>query len=89
PGRLLPARELLGEMLLELKQPALALKEFEASQKREPNRFRGFYGVALAAEASGDRQKAADNFAKLIAMTKDADSGREDLRRAKAYIAAR
>jgi tetratricopeptide (TPR) repeat protein len=89
PGRLLPARELLGDMLLELKQPALALKEFESSQVREPNRFRGFYGAALAAEASGNQQKAADNFAKLIAMTKDADSGREELRRAKAYVAAR
>jgi tetratricopeptide (TPR) repeat protein len=89
PGRIAPARELLGEMLLQLKQPALALKEFEASQVREPNRFRGFYGAALAAEASGNRQKASDNFAKLIAMTKDADSGREELRRAKAYVAAR
>jgi tetratricopeptide (TPR) repeat protein len=89
PGRIAPARELLGDMLLELKQPALALKEYEASQVREPNRFRGFYGAALAAEASGNRQKAADNFAKLIAMTKDADSGREELRRAKAYIAER
>jgi len=89
PGRIIPARELLGDMLLELKQPALALKEFEASQVREPNRFRGFYGVALAAEASGNQQKAADNFAKLIDMTKDADSGRPELRRAKAYVAAR
>jgi tetratricopeptide (TPR) repeat protein len=89
PGRLLPARELLGDMLLELKEPALALKEYEASQVREPNRFRGFYGAALAAEASGNQQKAADNFTKLIAMTKDADSGREELRRAKAYMAAR
>ena len=89
PGRIVPARELLAEMLLQLKQPALALKEFEASQVREPNRFRGFYGAAIAAEASGNRQKAADNFTKLIAMTKDADSGREELRRAKAYVAAR
>jgi tetratricopeptide (TPR) repeat protein len=89
PGRILPARELLGEMLLELKQPALALKEFEASQVREPNRFRGFYGAALAAEAAGDRQKAADNFAKLLAMTKDSNSARPELARAKAYVAAR
>ena len=89
PGRLAPARELLADMLLELKQPALALKEYEASQVREPNRFRGFYGAAMAAEASGNRQKASDNFAKLIAMTKDADSGREELRRAKAYVAVR
>ena len=41
PGRILPARELLGDMLLELKQPAAALKEYEVSQVREPNRFRG------------------------------------------------
>ena len=58
PGHVLPARELLGEMLLELKQPALALKEFEASHKVEPNRFRGLYGAARAAELSGDHKKA-------------------------------
>jgi len=38
PGRLLPARELLGDMLMDLKRPAEALKEYEASQQREPNR---------------------------------------------------
>ena len=89
PGRILPARELLGEMLLELGQPALALKEFEASQVREPNRFRGLYGAALAAEGAGERQKAADYFAKLVAMTKDSNSARPELTRAKAYLAAR
>jgi len=89
PGRLVPARELLGEMLLELKQPALALKEFEASQLREPNRFRGLYGAALAAEAAGDRQKAAEYFAKLTTLTKNGDGTRPELARAKAYIAQR
>ena len=39
PGRMLPARELLGDMLLEVGKPAEALKEYEASQLREPNRF--------------------------------------------------
>lgn len=58
PGRLLPARELLGEMLLELGRPADALKEFESSQVREPERFRGHYGAAVAAEKSGDKKKA-------------------------------
>jgi tetratricopeptide (TPR) repeat protein len=89
PGRLVPARELLGEMLLELKQPALALKEFEASQVREPNRFRGLYGAASAAEAAGDRPKAAEYFGKLLAMTKNADGTRPELARAKAYLAQR
>ncbi len=46
PGRIVPARELLGEMLLELKQPEAALNEFEASQQREPNRFRNYLGAA-------------------------------------------
>jgi predicted Zn-dependent protease len=89
PGRVLPARELLGEMLLELNQPALALKEFEASQMREPNRFRGFYGAARSADAAGDRQKAADYYAKLVALTKNADTARPELARARAYPAQR
>jgi len=76
-------------MLLELKQPALALKEYEASQLREPNRFRGLSGAARAAEAAGDRQKAADYYAKLVAMTQDADGVRPDLVRAKAFVASR
>jgi hypothetical protein len=45
PGRLLPARELLGDMLMELKRSAEALKEYEASHQREPNRYRGLYGA--------------------------------------------
>jgi len=89
PGRIVPARELLGEMLLELKQPALALTEFEASQAREPNRFRGYYGAARAAEAAGDRQKARAHFAKLVDLSKSADSVRPELARAKAYLGQR
>jgi tetratricopeptide (TPR) repeat protein len=87
PGRILPARELLGDMLLELKQPALALKEFETSHVREPNRFRGYYGAALAAEGAGERRKAADYYAKLAELAKKADSQPPELVRA--YIAQR
>ena len=89
PGRIVPARELLGEMLLELKQPAPALKEFEASQVREPNRFRGHYGAARAAEAAGDRSKAADYYAKLMELSKNGDTSRPELARARAYVAQR
>jgi hypothetical protein len=59
PGRLLPARELLGDMLLELKRPADALKEYEASQQREPNRYRGLYGAGQAAAQSGQPRQGA------------------------------
>jgi tetratricopeptide (TPR) repeat protein len=89
PGRVIPARELLGDMLLELKQPALALREFEASHVREPNRFRGYYGAALAAEGAGDRQKAAGYYAKLIALAKNGNTSRPELARARAYVAQR
>jgi tetratricopeptide (TPR) repeat protein len=89
PGRIVPARELLGDMLLELKQPAQALKEYEASHVREPNRFRGYYGAALAAEAAGDRRKAADYYAKLMDLAKKGDASRPELARARAYVAQR
>jgi len=65
PGRLVPARELLGEMLLEAGRDAQALAEFEASALREPNRFRGYYGAVLAARRSGDEGKAREYFARL------------------------
>lgn len=80
PGRILPARELLGEMLLELKRPADALKEFEASQTREPERFRGYYGAAMAAEKSGDKAKAKLYCTRLIELAGRGDARPELLR---------
>ena len=50
PGPIKPARELLGEMLLQLNRPAEALVAFEATMKKEPNRFRALYGAARAAD---------------------------------------
>jgi hypothetical protein len=88
PGPILPARELLGDMLLELGQPALALREYEASQQREPNRFRGWYGAATAAAKSGDNAKAKMYYAKLAALAQGGDS-RPELQQARSYLAAR
>jgi hypothetical protein len=85
PARVVPARELLGEMLLEMKQPQAALKEFEASQRREPNRFRNYAGAARAAEMAGDRAKATAYYQKLVALAKDADTARPDLVSAKKF----
>ena len=89
PGRILPARELLGDMLLELKQPAAALKEYESSQAREPNRFRGYAGAAKAAEQSGQREKAAEHYRKLLVLAKNADTARPEIAHAKTYTAER
>ena len=53
-------------MLLELKRPAEALREFEASQTREPDRFRGLYGAGQAAAQSGDSAKAKRYLTRLV-----------------------
>jgi len=87
PGPLIPARELLGDMLLELQLPAQALKEFEAAAQREPNRLRGYYGAARAAEMANDRPKATAYYAKLAELALGADSERPEVRQAKAYLA--
>lgn len=88
PGRIVPARELLGEMLLELKRPAEALKEFETSAQREPNRFRGLAGAAQAAAQAGDPDKAKQYFTRLVNLADKGDP-RPELARAKAYLAQR
>ena len=87
PGRLLPAREMLAEMLLDLNRPADALREFEASHKREPGRFRGLYGAALAAERSGDRAKAMLYYKQLTELA-DKRSTRAELANARKYLAS-
>jgi len=86
-NRLYPFRELLGDLLLEAGQPQAALQEFETALKQTPNRFRAFWGAARAAEAAGDRQKAAEYFGKLVDLAKNADTERQEIREAKAFLA--
>jgi tetratricopeptide (TPR) repeat protein len=76
PGAVQRAREMLGDVLLELGPPAKTLVEFEASQRKEPNRLHGFASAAAAAEVAGDRAKAKTYYEQLIALTKGADTAR-------------
>jgi len=87
PGRIVPARELLGEMLLAVNRPADALKEFEASQSREPGRFHGYCGAAQAAAQSGDEAKARHYYVQLLEMAGQG-SARPELAEARAFLAA-
>jgi hypothetical protein len=66
PGPLAPARELLGEMLLKLNEPARALGPFEATLKQEPGRFRSLYGAARAAKLSGHSDASQRYFRDLL-----------------------
>ena len=80
PGPLAPARELLAELLMELKRPAEALQEFEATLTKEPNRFRSLYGAAEAAKLAGDRHTAQTYFQELLKVAARGDKpGRQEL----------
>jgi hypothetical protein len=84
PGPLAPARELLGEMLLEANQPAAAREAFEATMKKEPNRFRTLYGAARAAELAGDAAGARQHFSALVTLA--GESERQEVRTARTFL---
>ena len=86
-NRLYPLRELLADLMLESGEPAAALREYEAALKENPNRYRGIWGAARAADAAGNRQQAAAYFAKLVALTRNADTTRPEVAQAAAYLA--
>jgi hypothetical protein len=69
PGPLAPARELLGDLLLELGRPADALAEYRAELQKEPNRYRALDGAWRAAKASGDQAAATAYATQLRKLT--------------------
>jgi tetratricopeptide (TPR) repeat protein len=86
-NRLSPMRELLGEMLLETGDPAAALREFEASLKVAPNRYRSFAGAAKAAERGGDGEAARRWHGRLLELTAEADTERPEMAAARQFLA--
>jgi hypothetical protein len=83
-NRLSPMRELLGELLLEAGRPREALREFEASLRLTPNRFRSLAGAASSAAGSGNRRLAASYSRKLLAQAGSGDGERAALATARA-----
>ena len=86
PGPIMPARELLGDLLMELGRPADALPQYEASIAKEPNRFRGLYGAGLAAERAGDPARAKGHFETLAAICVQSEGSRPELARARQVL---
>jgi tetratricopeptide (TPR) repeat protein len=87
PGPLAPARELLGEMLLEMNEAAQALEQFEATLKKEPRRFRSLYGAAHAAQLSGSHETSQKYFRELLKVCAHPDKpARSELEEAKRAI---
>ena len=86
PGEILPAQELLGDMLLEFDQPAAALTAYRTALVRGPNRFNGIYGAAVAAEGSGNPAQARQYYQALTDMCADAEADRPRLAAARARL---
>jgi tetratricopeptide (TPR) repeat protein len=89
PGEVLPAREMLGDMLLLAGQPAKALAAYEAELAKHPNRFNAIYGAAVAAEKSGDMKKASAFYRQLVTIAIPEGSSRKELSEAKQFLSAR
>ena len=79
PGAFLPAREMLGDLLSELHQPAVALREYEVALETSPNRFNSIYGAARSAELSGDSKKARAYYERLVALGSQSEGFRIEL----------
>ena len=86
----LPAREMLGDMLMELKRPKEALVEYKVALTLSPNRLNGLYGAGRAAEALGMKKEAGEYYAAMLKNTGDgAHSSRPSLAHAKAFVAGK
>ena len=86
PGPIALARELLGDMLLDLRQPAQALREYKTALRAAPNRFKAIHGVAKAAERVGDRETAGRYYGQLVDLAAQDESARPALQEARAFL---
>jgi hypothetical protein len=87
PGRVIPVREMLGELLLDLGRPAPASAAFGQSLQADPNRFRSLHGAARAAELTGDSGEASKYYSQLLQQADPQASGRKEIVQARAFLA--
>jgi tetratricopeptide (TPR) repeat protein len=86
PYPIIPAHELFGSMLLEMKRPAHAMRHFTETLRRTPGRPKAIYGIARAAEALGDKQTAIKRYTELLALWKHADKDRPEIATARRFL---
>ena len=86
PGPIALARELLGDMLLDMREPAKARVEYETALTIAPNRFKSLHGVGRAAELAGDRERARGAYARLLTIAAPSDGARPELAQARAAL---
>lgn len=79
PGQLLPAREMLGDLLLEMNKPKEALVQYELTLEKNPNRFNSLYGAGKSAELIGDKKKTKFYFSELLKLNNHSNSTRPQI----------
>ena len=89
PGEIIPARELLGDMLIEMNKPALALEAYKSVLETHPNRFNGLYSAGLAAQRTGNKEEARLYFQKLLNSIGASNSNRSELKNVKLFLSSR
>ncbi len=86
PGEILPARELLADMLLDMGRYREAQTEYETALERSPNRFNSLYGAGLAAELGNNKSQAVLYYKKIVIITESVNTDREQLKHTKLYL---
>ncbi len=87
PYPIVPANELFGTLLMELNRPADAKERFLQALKRTPSRPKAIYGIARAAQASGDKAAATQRYQQFLSIWKNADTDRPEIATAKEFLA--
>jgi tetratricopeptide (TPR) repeat protein len=88
PGEVLPARELLGDLLLELGRYDEAVAAYAVSLETSPRRFNSLYGAGLASELGEDAENAIAYYQQLLDVVGPGETDRDRLRHARAVVAA-
>src|SRR5437667_4060967 len=88
PYPIIPAHEVYGTLLMEMKRPAEAAKHFTEALRRTPGRPMAVYGIARAAEALGDRSTALARYTEFLELWKQADADRPELAIARRFVSS-
>ncbi|NBB85070.1 MAG: hypothetical protein GVY12_02455 [Bacteroidetes bacterium] len=87
PSAVRPARELLGDLLVQLDRPKAAIDAYRAALEISPNRFNSLYGIGHAAEMAKKEEVATSAYTQLTQLSAESDAEREALARAKSFLA--
>ncbi|MCB9318268.1 MAG: hypothetical protein H6570_03225 [Lewinellaceae bacterium] len=86
PCEVLPARELLADLLLTIDRPEQALMAYQMDLNTHPNRLNGLYGAAVSALKLNDTEAAKNYYQKLADLAGGEVSERSEIAEASDYL---